>query len=118
MEKTFGYKFISDEDYITAEKNGINKNNVHNRVYKLGWNILKAISTPVKKYKKSEYELTKEQREIAYRNGILRQTLEKRLQRGMSIKQAITMPTMAPAERAKLAGRKSGERYKSKNGRY
>ena len=112
MERNFEYKFISDEDYIVAEKNGINKNNVQNRVYRWGWSIKKAVSIPVVNRKRNKYPVTKEQKEIAFNNGILRQTLYHRLKRGMSIEQAITMPTLQPTERAKLAGRKSREKRK------
>lgn len=106
----FEYTFISDEDYKIAAANGVDRKNVSNRVYQLGWSVKKAIITPIKTYKKTNYGITKEQREIAYKNGILRQTLDFRLKKGMSIQEAITMPTMTPSERGKLK-----KLYKEKN---
>lgn len=101
------YKYISDEDYKIAAANGISRNNVTNRVNTLGWSIEKAITTPIKTYKKTNYGIKKEQREIAYKNGILRQTLDFRLKNGMSVQEAITTPTMTPSERGKLGRKRS-----------
>lgn len=41
------YDYITDDDYATAEANGISKNRVTQRVNYWGWDIDRAISTPV-----------------------------------------------------------------------
>lgn len=54
------------EQYEIAESNGINKNNVNQRIIR-GWNILKAITRPVNESFAKKY---KKELEIAEENGI------------------------------------------------
>ncbi|MDC2867521.1 hypothetical protein [Bacillus sp. BP-3] len=79
---------IAQKYYEIAAKNGINKQNVYQRVYLYGWNIERAITEPVKTVKnKHEHMIL-----IAERNGISRITYFKRLKEGMTPQQAATRP--------------------------
>lgn len=46
MEKRYDY--ITPEDYATAEKNGITKSAMEQRVYSYGWDIDRAITQPMR----------------------------------------------------------------------
>lgn len=46
---------VTKEDIKRAEKNGIKKNTFRTRVYRLKWDVEKAINTPVKEYTPNEF---------------------------------------------------------------
>lgn len=80
---------ITFKDYEIAAKNGISKKHVYRRVINLGWNISRAITEPVKKYKDDDHESMIVMAEL---NGISRPTYLKRLKEGMTTYEAATKP--------------------------
>ncbi|SET76500.1 hypothetical protein SAMN05216389_1269 [Oceanobacillus limi] len=77
-------KYITPEDYLIAEQNGINRATLEARVRYYNWPIEKAIKQPVKKY--GDYP------EIAERNGIKKSVFYKRVSLGWDEQTAATMP--------------------------
>lgn len=75
LEKRFEY--ITPEDFETAEQNGLSMKLVRERVYNLGWDIDKAISTPKRKIKKDP--LWAKWRKVASENGVSYQLYSKRV---------------------------------------
>lgn len=80
------YFYITPEDYMEAEKNGINAKVVYDRVY-LGWNKKRAITEPVQKRR-----LTQDHFKIASKNGIPENTVKHRVSKlKWDIEKAITV---------------------------
>lgn len=79
------------EDYKKAEKLGITKKDVDSRVYTYCWSIEKAISTPIKVSKRSNVN-RKSFMLLAQKNGISSSQFDRRIRRGMSMKDAATIP--------------------------
>lgn len=83
------YYYITPEEYEIALKNGIKKEVVYQRVYRYGWTIKKAITTPTRKrdmsYKKKNLYV-----ETALKNGISANAYYARLRRGWSKEKAST----------------------------
>ena len=61
------YFYITPEDYIEAERNGICKDTLETRVRKLGWSVKRAKTEKVRK----KHRISKELLEIAKANGIV-----------------------------------------------
>ena len=80
---------ITDEDYDTASKNGINKINVYQRVHVYGWEIERAITVPTKNNKNS---IRGKMLAIAEQNGISKTTFYQRIKTGMDPYEAATKP--------------------------
>lgn len=81
--------YISDEDFKTAEANGIKACTVRGRVYNLGWSVERAITEPVK----CKQRYCDKIRSIAESNGIPRPLLYIRIaQYKMSPYEASTRP--------------------------
>lgn len=82
------YYYITPEDFTKAENNGICKDTLLSRVYRLGWSIDKAVNTPVLKRK-----ITKEEFLIGEQNGINRKLVSSRVcKQGWSVEKAINTP--------------------------
>jgi hypothetical protein len=83
--------YLTEEDYATAEKNGINRKIAYQRYYLQGWKVEKTITHPVKKIRRlyPKYQRTCE------RNGVSVSTFYKRLREGMEPEAAATLPTIA-----------------------
>lgn len=80
--------YITPEEFENAkEKYNLNQNTIYQRVYKNGWTKEKALNTPSRR---SKPKIDKESLEIAKENGIIRQTLDSRLNRGWELERAIT----------------------------
>ncbi|MEH7216970.1 hypothetical protein [Bacillus toyonensis] len=80
---------ITDEDYKKAAKNGISKSNVYQRVHEYGWELDRAITTPIRKQKgKTNAGMIT----LAERNGISKVTFWKRVKNGMDPYEAATKP--------------------------
>src|SRR5690625_1928507 len=101
--------YITPEEYEFAEKNGIPKRNVENRVRNLGWRKKRAITEPVKKYRVLAPYLN-----IAEKNGIKRTTAIRRMERGWDIERAITEPTYTVEEKLRKAWANQPKRKKKK----
>ena len=82
------YFYITPEDFKIAEENGIPEYVVTTRVRKLGWDVDKAITKPVRVKRK----FTEEEIKTMEENGIDRNTVSCRLQWGWALGEAITKP--------------------------
>ena len=82
------YFYITPEDFKIAEENGISKSTLISRVRKLGWDIDRAITKPVR----SKRKFTEEQIKIMEENGVDRNTASGRLNKGWDPKEALTRP--------------------------
>ena len=80
------YFYITQEDYKIAEENGISKDTLLSRVRKLGWDIDRAITKPVRGKRK----FTEEEIKIMKKNGLDRNTVTCRLQYGWALEEALT----------------------------
>ena len=82
------YFYITPEDFKIAEENGIPEYVVTTRVRKLGWDIDRAITKPVR----SKRKFTEEQIKIMEENGVDRNTASCRLKWGWTLEEALTKP--------------------------
>ena len=82
------YFYITPEDFKIAEENGIPEYVVTTRVRKLGWDVDRAITKPVRGKRK----FTKEEIKIMEENGVDRNTASCRLKWGWTLEEALTKP--------------------------
>ena len=82
------YFYITPEDFRIAEENGISKDTLLSRVRKLGWDIDKAITTPVRAKRK----FTKEEIKTMEENGVNQNIAANRMYWGWNLEEAITKP--------------------------
>ena len=82
------YFYITPEDFKIAEENGIPEYVVTTRVRKLGWDVDKAITKPVRAKRK----FTEEQIKTMEENGVDRNTVSCRLKWGWTLEEALTKP--------------------------
>lgn len=82
------YFYITPEDFKIAEENGISKDTLLSRVRKLGWDVDKAITTPVRAKRK----FTEEEIKTMEDNGIDREVAANRMYWGWNLEEAITKP--------------------------
>ena len=82
------YFYITPEDFKIAEENGISKDTLLSRVRKLGWDVDKAITTPVRAKRK----FTKEEIKTMEENGVDRNTVACRLKWGWTLEETLTKP--------------------------
>ena len=80
------YFYITPEDYKIAEENGISKDTLLSRVRKLGWDVDKAITKPVRAKRK----FTKEEIKTMEENGVNRNIAAGRRYWGWTLEEAIT----------------------------
>lgn len=85
------YYYITPDDYEIAKNNGLTVKNVQDRVYRLGWDIEKAINTP-KKNRKEYIYLTVEEKEIIFKNNLTTRNVTERMYRGWTKEKAINTP--------------------------
>ncbi|MFA2694540.1 hypothetical protein [Bacillus mycoides] len=81
-------KYITDEHYLLANRNGISKKNVNQRVHEYGWTVEKAISHPL--HKASKGKQNRAMALLAEKNGISYQTYIKRIKKGIDPHEAAT----------------------------
>lgn len=81
---------LTEEDYKTAEKNGISRKNVNQRVDLYDWSIERAITDPVKKRNKKDNNTR--MLVIAGQNGISTSTYYRRIREGMPPRDAAMKP--------------------------
>ena len=79
------YWYITPEDYEEAEKNGISKTLLYQRVRIYNWSIERAINT-----KKRGSQITSEEWREGVRNGLSRHLILSRLRRGWDLERACT----------------------------
>ena len=82
------YFYITPEDFKIAEENGIPEYVVTTRVRKLGWDVDKAITKPVRVKRK----FTEEEIKTMEENGVDRNTASCRLKWGWPLEEALTKP--------------------------
>ena len=82
------YFYITPEDFKIAEENGIPEYVVTTRVRKLGWDIDRAITKPVR----SKRKFTEEEIKAMEENGIDRDVAAGRMYWGWTLEEAITKP--------------------------
>jgi len=82
--------YITPDEYERAERNGICYDLLNSRVRALGWNIERAINTPVKR--KSTYKNHGSYTQTALENNISLSTYYERVRGGMSKEEASTKP--------------------------
>ena len=80
------YFYITPEDFKIAEENGISKDTLLSRVRKLGWDIDKAITKPVRAKRK----FTEEEIKMMEENGVNRNIVAGRRYWGWTLEEAIT----------------------------
>ena len=82
------YFYMTPDDYRIAEENGISKDTLLSRVRKLGWDVDKAITTPVRAKRK----FTKEEIKTMEENGVNQNIAANRMYWGWNLEEAITKP--------------------------
>lgn len=80
--------YVTDEHYLLANRNGISKKNVNQRVHEYGWTVEKAISHPL--HKATKGKVNRALALLAERNGINYQAYIRRLKNGMDAHEAAT----------------------------
>lgn len=95
--------YITPEEYAIAEKNGISRQMVNNRVRSLGWDKKRALTQKPNVRKL----LNKDLLDKAAKNGIGRETFRYRINNGWSLEDAVTVPPMDRKKLMKKLGEKS-----------
>ncbi|EJR67504.1 hypothetical protein IIO_00492 [Bacillus cereus VD115] len=98
--------YITPEEYVIAEKNGIRRKSLDYRVRRGCWDKEKAITIPTQK-EPSEWATIKN---ISLKNGISRQTFSARRKRGWSLTDAITIPPLTKDEIIARAKKKNPQK--------
>lgn len=92
MEKRYSY--ITPNDYDTAERNGINKGALEQRVRSHGWDIEKAITVPLRISKAFE-PIWEKWQHAATENGVSKKLFHSRIRtRGWDEEEAATVPSL------------------------
>lgn len=109
-------KYLTEDDYQEAEKNGIDRMNAYQRFYKYGWSREEVVTKPLK----TKVSLKSEWEKVAKEKGISYCTFRNRIQLlGWSIEKASnTMPGSAQRKPTKRSGRLTQSEYEiaMKNG--
>lgn len=80
--------YLTEDDYLKAEKNGISRKNLYNRHYILGWSVEKSITEPMKVHKVR----WKHFEEKCQKVGLSRAGFFHRIERGMDPELASSIP--------------------------
>lgn len=89
------YRELTKEDFTAAAQNGISAKNLRQRVWDYGWEIDKAITTPLKKRDLSTWN---EWKGTCRKNGIYNELFNLRLKYGWTPEQAATTPRKTKGE--------------------
>ncbi|MBM6649045.1 hypothetical protein [Bacillus sp. RIT 809] len=87
---------ITDEQYLIANKNGISKKNVYQRVNEYGWSIEKAITKPI--YNTNKRKTERALMLLAELNGVNYATYRQRIKDGMDPHEAAVKRTTISVE--------------------
>lgn len=101
MENGRYYAFISWEQRQKAEINGIDYMNLFNRVYTLGWDVEKAITTPIRRRPTRGEQYGQETLDNLKKYNIKYNTFISRIRHGWDIKEACTTPPLSGIQRGK-----------------
>ncbi|MDF2902395.1 MAG: hypothetical protein K0S25_33 [Bacillus sp. (in: firmicutes)] len=100
--------YVTPQDYESAEKLGISKENVYQRVHVYNWPVERAISQPLCKVNAYGW---KEHKHIAKENGIPYRTYLNRVTAGWSQEAAASTPSLSYKERGlRMAKAKENKR--------
>ncbi|ADL53245.1 hypothetical protein [Clostridium cellulovorans] len=103
--------YITPEEYLKAEKNGIGRRLFEDRVRRYGWSKTRALATP--KTIREESPFTKEQLNTARKNGISFEAAYGRVKRlKWSIEKAISTPILTRSEMASNRKKEASEAMK------
>lgn len=91
--------YITDEQYKKGIENGLKKITIYRRVYQYGWDIEKAITTPVISREHRSRKHPKKYTDLALSNGICLITFYSRLSKGWSYEDAATKPLKSRREK-------------------
>lgn len=94
--------YITDDEYNEAQKNGISRVLLNNRIRIKGWGKKEAMTTPLRKSR----NLDEYYKKIAMENGINLETFANRIKLGWSNEKAAKTPVMDPREVLKVAREK------------
>lgn len=87
--------YITPDDYARAEANGINKRTLERRVREFGWDIERAVNTPILSRNKLNESMVK----LAEKNGVSRRLYARRIKElGWTEEQAASVPPMSRKE--------------------
>lgn len=88
MEERF---YVTPEDYIIAEKNGLTRKDVYRRVFELNWSIERAITEP-KMVMSPKIVYTEEERVLMAKNNISVKNVTQRIKEGWERERAVNTP--------------------------
>lgn len=97
-------EYLTEEDYITAEKNGISRKRAYQRFYLSGWEKERTITQSIDKI--SRWDCYKS---ICEANGISQNTFDGRIRRGMNPEEAAK--TKLSSKGRKKKDGKNGQRH-------
>lgn len=83
--------YITQEDYKRAEANGISNELLYNRVYRMSWDVERAICQK-KQVMSARIEYTAEEKELMKKNNIPVYLVYSRLRDGWDRKKAVSTP--------------------------
>jgi hypothetical protein len=98
-------KYLTNDDYEIAAKNGISYNVAYARFYEYGWSKEDTITKPIIKP-----NMWPTHKELAYSNGIGQNTFHARVRKGMTPEEAATTPLKQRGGKY-LGGRITPEMY-------
>ncbi|MBW3493233.1 hypothetical protein [Bacillus sp. FDAARGOS_1420] len=99
MKSLYDY-YITPDEYERAERNGINRRVLNERIRNLGWDKDTAMTKPVRTSNATGWRKV---REIALKNGISRQTYYARMNKGWKLIDAISKPPINKYQALRLA---------------
>ncbi|MDO6634108.1 hypothetical protein [Bacillus thuringiensis] len=99
MKSPYDY-YITPDEYERAERNGINRRVLNERIRNLGWDKDIAMTKPVRRSNATGWCKV---REIALKNGISRKTYYARMKKGWKLIDAISKPPINKYQALKLA---------------
>lgn len=92
------YVYITDAEYAIAERNGISKANVYNRVNHLGWSVERAITESIRKPDAVRMKYL----QLAKKNNISATLYCNRLKEGWGYREAATTPKIDSKDIGKI----------------
>ncbi|MEN3133820.1 hypothetical protein ABDI49_25530 [Bacillus cereus] len=99
MKSPYDY-YITPDEYERAERNGVNRRVLNERIRNLGWDKDIAMTKPVRSSKATGWCKV---REIALKNGISRKTYYARMKKGWQLIDAISKPPINKYQALELA---------------
>ncbi|EJR08744.1 hypothetical protein F8161_24155 [Bacillus cereus] len=95
-------RWLTDEEYQQAESNGISRRVLYMRMYRYGWELQEALTTPPRTYWHMNEGKSNKWLELATENGINSSTFYSRVNNGWDPKDAASIPTRKQMDRKEL----------------